>query len=95
MEESKAPEFFRPNLSNNDIRQCAYMLSKTIPSNNIINLSFDSILVKNNRKIACIRTKDDNLSATIIINGKKQCILEFNNYDTLVYSITKIIYSKF
>lgn len=93
MEESKAPDDIYPQLTVNELRQCAYLFSKYISNTNIIILSYKSFIVKNKRKIACIEFKNNKLRSTIIINGVKEVSRTFDNYLSLIYQIKRIIFN--
>ena len=72
MEESKVPENYVSQLTINELMQSEYMFTKILPSNNIVNIGSNILLLKNNNKFVSIKLcQDDNLFEIVyIINGR-------------------------
>ena len=92
MEESKVSDDFDLEIHDNDLKQCAYLLSKSIPQSNIITLSTKSIVVKHANKLVCLRNINNDLKITFICDGKKQSDHVFRTYQDIVSSIVNKMY---
>ena len=91
MEESKVPDIYNTDLSNTTLIQCEYLLKKIIPSKYIVTLSYNSLLIKNNTSIACVRSIHDTIDVTYIHDGNQKETVIYDDYSSLISDITSKI----